>query len=138
MNKILALAVLATLPAMAEAQTQTTWTGQSLSVTGERDDGCYLRVAEVTHSGNQYDPIRIMVLNGEQTPKRVWALVTMSGDGSPMGGQVDGVILGGSTGTLRGFSPSPGSLAGSRDHPLHQLLDGLLVTKCASRATSPG
>ncbi len=112
MKRLLPLALLASFPTFVQAQTQTTWTGYDLFVSGDRDNGCDLRVVEVTHSGGHNAPLRMFVWNNDRTPMRVLADVRMSGNGSSRSSQVEGLIGGGVTGSLRGAYP----MAGSFDH----------------------
>ncbi|MBS7792425.1 hypothetical protein KTR66_20700 [Roseococcus sp. SDR] len=115
MKKILALAVLATLPALAatQAQAQTTWTGTNLAIAGNRSNGCDLRVVEVSHSGSTLNSIRFGIVNRGASPVRATAEVTLSGNNQRKTGTISGLIAAGQVATLAGFYPFGGSLAGS-------------------------
>lgn len=115
MRKIFALAAaLATLPALAQAQAVMTWAGQNLSISGNRANGCDLRVVEVTHSGSQLSALRVMVANRAQAAMRLTAELTLTGDNQRKTGTFSGVIGGGQVATLQGIQPFGGSLAGTR------------------------
>ena len=113
MKKILALAVLASLPSLAEAQAQTTWTGQNLRISGNRSNGCDLRVVEVTHSGNTLNSLRFLVANRSSAAVRATAEVELSGNNQRKHGTIHGLIGAGQQATLTGFYPFGGSLAGT-------------------------
>ncbi|WPB86340.1 hypothetical protein [Sediminicoccus rosea] len=113
MKRILALATLATLPALAEAQAQTTWTNPNLTIAGNRSNGCDVRVVEVSHSGNTLNSLRFIIMNRAQSAVRVMAEVTMTGDNQRKAGNITGLIGAAQQGTLVGFHPFGGSLAGS-------------------------
>lgn len=113
MKKILALAVLATLPALAEAQAQTTWTGTNLTMTGNRSNGCDVRIVQVTHSGNTLNSVQFLVSNRAMNPVRATAEVTLSGNGQRKFGAITGLIAAGQQATLQGFYPFGGSLSGT-------------------------
>lgn len=113
MKKILALAVLVTLPGLAQAQTQTSWTGTSLSISGNRSNGCDLRVVEVSHSGTTLSSVRFAVVNRAAAMVRATATVTLTGNGQTKVGTITGLIGGGQVATLGVFHPFGGSLAGS-------------------------
>ena len=115
MKNLIALALMSTLPGLvpAQAQAQTTWTGSTLSISGNRTNGCDLRVVEVTHSGSALSSLRFMVTNRATSAVRVTADVTMSGNNQRKSGSISGVIAGGQVATLQGFHPFGGSLAGS-------------------------
>lgn len=111
MKKILALAVLATLPGIAQAQT--TWTGTNLSISGNRANGCDLRVVEVTHSGSTLSSIRFALVNRAPAAVRATATVTLTGNNQSKSGTITGLVAAGQMATLAGFYPFGGSLAGS-------------------------
>ena len=106
-----ALGLLAALPAAAQAQTA--WTGSSLSVAGNRTNGCDLRVVEVTHAGNTLNSVRFLVVNRAQAPVRATMEATLAGNGQRKSGVVNGLIGAGQQATLQGFYPFGGSLAGT-------------------------
>jgi hypothetical protein len=113
MKKILALAMLATLPALAEAQAQTTWTGSKLEITGNRQNGCDVRVIEVTHSGSTLNSVRFIISNRSTTQVRAMAEVTLMGSNQRKSGLITGLIPANQQATLQGFYPFGGSLAGT-------------------------
>lgn len=106
-----ALGLLAALPVAAQAQT--TWTSPNLSISGNRTNGCDLRVVEVTHNGSLLSSLRFVVTNRATSTVRVNADVTMSGNNQRKSGPISGVIAAGQQATLQGFHPFGGSLAGS-------------------------
>lgn len=114
MKKILALAVLAALPALAEAQAQTTWTGQNLGISGNRSNGCDLRVIEVSHNGSTLNSVRFAILNRAQSAVRATAEVTLLGNNQRKFGLISGLVPANQQATLTGFHPFGGSLTGSR------------------------
>lgn len=107
-----ALALMAALPAAAQAQT--TWTGQDLAIAGNRSNGCDLRVVEVTHSGSTLNSLRFLISNVAPGAVRATADVVMTGNNSRKTGTITGLIGGGQRATLTGFHPTGGSLAGTR------------------------
>lgn len=111
MKKLIALALFASLPGLAQAQTS--WTGTNLSISGNRSNGCDVRIVEVTHNGSMLSSLRFVVLNRATTAVRVNADVTMTGNNQRKSGPITGVIGAGQQGTLQGFHPFGGSLAGS-------------------------
>jgi hypothetical protein len=111
MKKLIALALFATLPGLAQAETS--WTGPNLSISGNRSNGCDLRIVQVTHNGSLLSSLRFVVLNRASTAVRVNADVTMTGNNQRKSGPIAGVIGAGQQGTLQGFHPFGGSLAGS-------------------------
>lgn len=115
MKNLIALALMATLPGLvpAQAQAQTTWTGANLSISGNRTNGCDLRVVEVTHSGSTLSSLRFMVANRANSMVHVNADVTMTGNNQRKSGSISGLIRAGQVATLQGFHPFGGSLAGS-------------------------
>jgi len=106
-----ALGLLAALPVAAQAQTS--WTGTSLSIGGNRTNGCDLRVVEVTHNGSTLSSLRFVIANRAHSAVRVNAEVTMTGNNQRKSGPISGVIGAGQQATLQGFHPFGGSLAGS-------------------------
>lgn len=106
-----AFALMAALPAVAQAQT--TWTGSSLTITGNRMNGCDLRVVEVTHSGSTLSSLRFVIANRATSAVRAVAEVTMTGNNQRKSGNITGLIAAGQQATLTGFHPFGGSLAGS-------------------------
>lgn len=114
MSKILALAALATLPALADAQAQTTWISPNLSIAGNRSNGCDVRVVEVSHTGNTLNSLRFVIANRAQSAVRVTAEVTMTGENQHKARNIYGLIGARQQATLQGFHPFGGSLAGSR------------------------
>jgi hypothetical protein len=112
MKKLIALALFATLPSLAQAQTS--WTSPNLSIAGNRSNGCDLRIVEVTHSGNTLNSLRFVVVNRAQAAVRATAEVTMVGDNQRKSGNIFGLIAAGQQATLTGFHPIGGSLAGTR------------------------
>jgi len=115
MIKFIAAGILASFiaPLAGTAQAQTSWTGASLTISGNRSNGCDLRVVEVTHSGNTLSSVRFVVANRAQAAVRVTAEVTMTGNNQRKSGNISGVIAAGQQATLQGFHPFGGSLAGS-------------------------
>ena len=111
MKKLIALALFASLPGLAQAET--TWTGTNLSISGNRSNGCDVRIVQVTHNGSMLSSLRFVVLNRATTAVRVNAEVTMTGNNQRKSGPITGVIGAGQQGTLQGFHPFGGSLAGS-------------------------
>ncbi len=111
MRLALALTLLAALPAAAQAQT--TWSGSALSISGNRANGCDLRVVEATHAGNTLNPVRLVVMNRATTPARASAEVTLSGNGQRKVGTVTALVPAGQQATMQGFYPFGGSLAGT-------------------------
>lgn len=107
-----ALALMAAVPVAAQAQT--TWTSPNLGVTGNRTNGCDLRVVEVTHSGSTLSSLRFVIANRATGAVRATAEVVMTGDNSRKSGNISGVIAGGQQATLTGFHPTGGSLVGTR------------------------
>lgn len=106
-----ALALMAALPAAAQAQTS--WTGSNLTISGNRSNGCNLRVVEVTHSGSTLSSLRFVISNRADAPVRATAEVEMSGNNQRKLGTISGVIGARQQATLTGFHPFGGSLAGS-------------------------
>lgn len=106
-----ALGLLAALPAAAQAQT--TWTGTNLTISGNRSNGCDLRVVEVTHNGSLLSSLRFVITNRANSAVRVNANVIMTGNNQTKSGPISGLIAAGQQGTLQGFHPFGGSLAGS-------------------------
>lgn len=106
--QVLSLAFLA-----GPAQAQTSWTGTGLSISGNRSNGCDMRVVEVTHSGSTLSSLRFVVVNRATSAARVTIEVTMTGNNQRKSGNISGLIGGGQMGTLAGFHPFGGSLAGS-------------------------
>lgn len=115
MKTLIATGILAlTLaPLAGPAQAQTTWTGTNLSISGNRSNGCDMRVIEVTHSGSTLSSLRFVVVNRATSAARVTIEVTMTGNNQRKSGNISGLIGGGQMGTLGGFHPFGGSLAGS-------------------------
>lgn len=115
MTKFIAAGILASFlaPLAGTAQAQTSWTGSNLSISGNRSNGCDLRVVEVTHSGNTLNSVRFTVANRAQATVRVTAEVTMTGNNQRKSGNISGLIAAGQMATLQGFHPFGGSLAGS-------------------------
>ena len=113
MKKLFALALVASLPGLAQAQTQTSWTGQSLSISGNRVNGCDLRVVEVAHTGTTLQSLRFVVANRAWGAVCVTAEVTLTGNNQRKSGNITGLVGGGQHATLTGFHPSGGSLLGS-------------------------
>jgi hypothetical protein len=115
MRTLLATAILGlALAQLARpAQAQTTWTGTGLSITGTRSNGCDMRVIEVTHSGSTLSSLRFVVANRAMSAARVTIEVTMTGNNQRKSGTISGLLGGGQMGTLTGFHPFGGSLAGS-------------------------
>ncbi|WP_431303560.1 hypothetical protein [Sediminicoccus sp. BL-A-41-H5] len=111
MKNLIALALFASLPGLAQAQT--TWTGQNLSISGNRTNGCDLRIVEVTHGGSMLSSLRFVVFNRATTAVRVNADVTMTGNNQRKSGPITGVIGANQQAALQGFYPFGGSLAGS-------------------------
>jgi hypothetical protein len=106
-----ALALMAGLPGVAQAQT--TWTGTALSITGNRTNGCDLRVVEVTHSGSTLSSLRFTIANRATAAVRFNAEVTMTGNNQRKSGPITGLVAAGQQATSTGFHPFGGSLAGS-------------------------
>ena len=106
-----ALGLLAALPAAAQAQT--TWTQPNLSISGNRTNGCDLRVVEVTHNGSMLSSLRFVITNRGSSAVRVNADVTMTGNNQRKSGPISGLVGAGQQATLQGFHPFGGSLAGS-------------------------
>lgn len=115
MKTLIATAILGlTLaPLSHPAQAQTTWTGTGLSITGNRSNGCDMRVVEVTHSGSTLNSLRFVVANRAMSVARVTIEVTMTGNNQRKSGTISGLLGAGQMGTLTGFHPFGGSLAGS-------------------------
>ena len=107
-----ALGLLAALPAAAQAQT--TWSGMALSITGNRTNGCDLRVIQVTHSGSTLSSVQFQIMNRSSTAARATMEVTLAGNGQRKMGTVSGLIGAGTTGVVTGFYPFGGSLAGTQ------------------------
>ena len=116
MKKLIATGILGlTLaPLAGPAQAQTTWTGTSLEIIGNRQNGCDLRVVEVTHSGSTLSSVRFQLANRATTAVRAHAEVTLSGNNQRKSGNISGLIGAGQMATVSGFHPFGGSLAGSR------------------------
>lgn len=106
-----ALSLMAALPGVAQAQT--TWTGASLTVTGNSSNGCDLRVVEVTHNGSTLNSLRFVIANRATRTVRATAEVTLTGNNQRKPGTITGLIAGGQLATLQGFYPFGGSLAGT-------------------------
>ncbi|MBX9750921.1 MAG: hypothetical protein K5Q68_15140 [Roseococcus sp.] len=123
MKNLIALALFASLPSLAQAQT--VWTSPNLSISGNRSNGCDLRIVEVTHNGSPLSSLRFVVLNRGSTAVIVNADVTMTGNNQRKTGPIFGVIAAGQQGTLQGFHPFGGSLAGSTV--------AIRFTSCAAR-----
>jgi hypothetical protein len=115
MKKLMALALLATVPGLlpAQAQAQTSWTGSTLSISGDHSNGCNLHVVEVTHSGSTLSSLRFMMMNLGNREVRVNAEVTITGNNQRKSGPIFGEIGPSRAATLQGFHPFGGSLAGS-------------------------
>ena len=111
MKKLIALALFASLPGLAQAETS--WTSPNLSISGNRTNGCDLRVVQVTHNGSLLSSLRFVVNNRSMTAVYVIADVTMSGNNQRKSGSISGRIAAGQQATLQGFHPFGGSLAGS-------------------------
>jgi hypothetical protein len=111
MQKLIALAPFASPPGLA--QVQTSWTSPNLSISGNRTNGCDLRVVEVTHSGNTLNSLRFVVTNRAMSAGRATAEITMTGDNQRKSGTISGLIGAGQMATLMGFHPFGGPLAGS-------------------------
>lgn len=105
------LASLLALPLLASAQT--TWTGAQLSISGNRANGCDLRVVSVTHMGSTLSSLRFTVANRATSAVRAYMDVTLSGNNQRKSGPVSGLIGGGQQATLQGFHPFGGTLSGS-------------------------
>lgn len=116
MNKLIATGLLAlTLaPLAGPAQAQTTWTGTSLEIIGNRQNGCDLRVLQVTHSGSTLNSVQFQLINRAANTVRANIEVTLTGNNQRKSGVMSGLVGGGQTATLQGFYPFGGSLAGSR------------------------
>ena len=115
MIKFIAAGILASFlaPLASPAQAQTTWTGSSLSISGNRSNGCDLRVVEVTHNGSMLSSLRFMVMNRATSAVRINADVTMIGNNQRKSGSISGLVGAGQQATLQGFHPFGGSLVGS-------------------------
>ncbi len=114
MQPRIALATLAlSLALSGAAAAQTTWTGSALTVTGNRENGCDLRVIEVSHAGSALHSLRFMLANRHAHAVRVTADVTMTRQSERKSGTITGLMGPGQQSTLTGFHPLPGSLAGS-------------------------
>ena len=105
------LGAVAALPLLASAQT--TWTGTNLTISGNRQNGCDIRVLEVSHSGSTLSSMRFGLINRAASEVRVVMEVTLAGQGQRKMGAVSGLVGGGQTATLQGFYPFGGSLKGS-------------------------
>lgn len=105
------LASLLALPLLASAQT--TWTGAQLSISGNRANGCDLRVVEAIHVGSPLSSLRFTVTNRATSAVRVNMDVMLSGNNQRKSGPVSGLIGGRQQATLQGFHPFGGTLSGS-------------------------
>lgn len=109
----LGLALLASIATFTEAQAQTAWTGANLSISGNRSNGCDMRVVEVTHAGSTLSSIRFAVANRAAAPAHATVEVTLTGNNQRKSGTISGRVGAGQVTTLMGFYPFGGSLAGS-------------------------